>query len=76
METSPSGVLVADRGNRIIFSNARAKEILGVTADVASEYSQYINLWRALDEKNYPIPAAELPYARIVRSKEPLLNYQ
>ncbi len=76
METSPSGVLVADRGNRIIFSNARAKEILGVTADAASEYSQYINLWRALDEKNYPIPAAELPYARIVRSKEPLLNYQ
>ena len=76
METSPSGVLVADRSNRIIFSNSRAKEILGITSDLASEYSQYIHLWRALDEKNNPIPGAELPYARIVRSKEPLLNYQ
>lgn len=76
METSPSGVMVADRSNRIIFSNSRAKEILGITGKVVSDYSQFIHLWRALDEKNNPIPGSELPYAKIVRSKEPMLNYQ
>ena len=74
METSPSGVLVVDRSNRITFFNNRAREIFGAPGAPAVMLSDNVTLWKALDEQNQPVPEIDLPYYQIINNGLPLYN--
>jgi PAS domain S-box-containing protein len=73
METSPVGILVFNREGRITFANSRVQqmaELHGTPAIMGRAYNDPI--WQLLSEDGDPLPDESLPYARVVRSGEPV----
>ena len=73
MDTSPVGILVFDREGRITFANRRVQqmaELLGIATIMGRAYNDPV--WRLLTEDGDPLPDEGLPFARVVRSGEPV----
>ena len=72
MEISPVGIIVLDARGRIVSANQRAldvfrrpfAEILHLTHDAPE--------WGITDFEGIPIPGEELPFARVMKSREPV----
>ncbi|MBN1642841.1 MAG: PAS domain-containing protein [Anaerolineae bacterium] len=72
METSPVGIVVLDRDGRIRFVNAQVERLTGLTREQIHQAEHCDPRWPTLDENGQPLPAAALPFARVVRSRQPL----
>jgi PAS domain S-box-containing protein len=70
METSPVGITVVDRQGRIVFANARAEAMFGLTRDEITERTYNAPAWRITDYDGNPMPDEALPFQRVMASSE------
>ncbi len=72
IEIIPAGILVVDRGGRIVFANPRAEEVLGLQGEALRGRSYNAPEWRITDEEGRLIPDAALPFQLIRETGKPL----
>lgn len=73
MDTIPMGIIVFDRDGRITFSNARVQEVaelIGISSLLGCAYND--PLWQLMTRDGDPLSEADLPFARVVRSGQPV----
>ncbi len=71
-ESVPVGITHIDRDGRVVFANAKAEEILGLSRDAITRGVWNASPWQVMDEAGRPIPEDERPYARVRRTGLPL----
>ncbi|HVO70971.1 MAG TPA: PAS domain S-box protein, partial [Aggregatilineaceae bacterium] len=71
-ETSPVGITVVGREGRIIYANARAEQILGLTKEEITRRTYNAPAWHITDHEGNPVPDAELPFARVMATGQPV----
>ncbi len=76
VETSLTGIIVSDRVNETVFSNARTQEILGLPDQELSSFQQLLSERTFLGENGAPVPESELPFLRMQHSREPIYGYE
>jgi PAS domain S-box-containing protein/putative nucleotidyltransferase with HDIG domain len=72
MKTSPAGIIVVNRDDRIIFANKRAEEIYGLAADEMTRRAYNSPEWRITDFDGNPFPIEKLPLAMVLSSGNPV----
>lgn len=70
METSPVGITLVDCEGQLIFANARAEEILGLSRDALTELKYDAPDWHITDYSGQPFPSESLPFNRVMTSGE------
>jgi len=70
METSTAGIVALDRAGEITFANASAEEVLGLSKDVATGRLYNAPSWRITDYDGEPFPETELPFARVMATRQ------
>ena len=76
MDTSPSGVLVADHRGRFVFSNLRALEIFLLPREEITGRDFGAPEWRAEDIDGEPLEEETLPFRRITAQRRSLFDVQ
>ena len=76
MDTSPSGVLVANHRGRFVFTNQRALEIFLRSREGLLERDFSSAELQPRDEEGTEIPEERLPFQRIVAERQPLFDFQ
>jgi two-component system, cell cycle sensor histidine kinase and response regulator CckA len=74
LSSMAEGVIFLDAGGRIIFSNRRAEEILGLTADQMAGRTSVDPRWAAIHEDGSPFPGETHPAMVTLRTGQPLSN--
>lgn len=72
MATSPSGITVVDRDGQIIFANQRAEDIHGICRDEIRGRAYNAPDWRITDYDGNPWPEENLPFAQVMRTRQPV----
>jgi len=72
MECSPVGITMVNREGRITFANARAEQLLGLSRDEITGRAFNAPEWRITDYEGNPVPDEDLPFSRVMRSKQPV----
>lgn len=75
-DTSPVAITVLDLDGEIIFSNKRAEEIFGLNKDEVLSRRYNSEEWHITDFDGNPFPEEELPYHRILKTKESVFSVQ
>ncbi len=75
-ESLPIGVLLLDEDGLIIDANARAETVLGLSRSEITTRVYNDPTWGIVDDTGTPIPAAELPFARVTATEEPVFGYE
>ncbi|HWT15574.1 MAG TPA: EAL domain-containing protein [Patescibacteria group bacterium] len=60
-EAIDKGILVQDRGGRVLSANAAAQRLLGMSENELGTQSQNLAEWRFVDEHGQPLPPDALP---------------
>ena len=68
METSPVGILVANRKGRITFANQRAEGVLGLKRDPITRNTYNLLDWRATDPEGNPLPNDPQPLRQVLEA--------
>jgi two-component system sensor kinase FixL len=71
MDTSPAGIVLANRAGRILFANACAERILGLTKEEITQRTYNAPQWHITDYEGRPIPDEALPFSRVMSTGEP-----
>ncbi|MBN1220916.1 MAG: GAF domain-containing protein [Anaerolineae bacterium] len=74
METSPAGITLVDRQGRITFANQRAESVLGLTRDQITSRTYNAPVWHITDYEGRPFPDEQLPFARVMATKQPVYD--
>lgn len=74
METSPAGITVVDRQGKIIFANAQAEQVLGLTKDEITQRTYNAPEWRITDYGGNPLPDKELPFRKVMTTGKPVFD--
>lgn len=74
METSPVSITIANPQGEIIFANARAEEVLGLSKVEITQLTYDAPEWRITDYDGGPFPREELPFVRVLRTKAPVYH--
>jgi PAS domain S-box-containing protein len=74
MDTSPVGITVVDRDGEIIFANARAEDVLGISVDEITGRLYDAPDWEITDFEGNPLPEEELPFRQVMESREPIYD--
>jgi PAS domain S-box-containing protein len=74
MDTSPVSITMVNREGEIIFANARAEEILGLTRDEIVQRTYNAPEWRITDFEGGTFPEEDLPFRQVVNTKQPVYN--
>jgi PAS domain S-box-containing protein/putative nucleotidyltransferase with HDIG domain len=74
METSPIGITMVDTEGRIVFANPQAEQILGLTRDKIRERTYNDPAWCISDFHGNPVPEENLPFARVIRTRQPVYD--
>ena len=74
MATSPAGIVMADRQGQITYANARAEQVLGLTRDEILQRTYHAPEWRITDYEGRPFPEENLPFARVVATRQPVTD--
>jgi two-component system, cell cycle sensor histidine kinase and response regulator CckA len=69
-ETSPVGIVVADRNGQITFANHRAEEILDLPKDKAAN----VMTWRSADAEGNLVSVQGSPLQQVLESGQPVEN--
>ncbi|WP_135822382.1 PAS domain S-box protein [Halostella litorea] len=75
-ETLPVGVTILNSDGEIMQANQRGEEVLGLTEAEITERTYDDLAWQIVDEDGEPIPNDELPFARVERTGETVLDYE
>jgi PAS domain S-box-containing protein len=76
METSPIGITTVDRDGQIRFANLWAEKILGFKRDEIAKRTYNAPEWKITDFAGNSIPEADLPFARVMSSHQPVYDMQ
>lgn len=76
LEASPSGITMVDQRGKIVFANKRGEELLGVSRDKLSGMSYKDPSFSISDLQGNEIPAEELPFAQVMNTGNPVLDYE
>jgi PAS domain S-box-containing protein len=68
METSPVGIVVADRTGKITFANHQAEEVLGLTKDGIAQGTFNVLDWHATDLEGNPMVGQSSPLKQVLES--------
>jgi PAS domain S-box-containing protein/putative nucleotidyltransferase with HDIG domain len=74
METSPIGITMVDTEGRILFANTQAERILGLTRDKIKGRAYNDPAWRISDFYGNPVQEENLPFVRVIRTKQPVYD--
>ncbi|MDP1992533.1 MAG: PAS domain S-box protein, partial [Syntrophales bacterium] len=72
MKTSPAGIIVVNRDGRIIFTNKRATEIYGLSADEMTGRAYDSPEWLITDFNGNPFLIENLPFRKVISSGSPV----
>ncbi len=72
VETIAEGIVIIDSSGRITFANAAAEKVLGLPREVITQRTYRDPAWGARTVDGEPIPEQDLPFARVMRSGQPL----
>ncbi|PSP33390.1 hypothetical protein BRC63_10485, partial [Halobacteriales archaeon QH_10_70_21] len=75
-DTSPVGIVVVDADGDIIRANRAAEAELGLTRSEIVSRTYADPDWDAFDLDGEPVPDAELPAGRVLRTGEPVEDYR
>ena len=67
-----TGVLLQGEGTRILFSNAAARDLLGLTEDQLHGRSSFDPAWNVIHEDGSPFPGEEHPVPTALRTGRPV----
>lgn len=73
-ETSPVGIVTTDWNGQIIYANARAEEILGLSRDKITQLTYNAPEWKITSVDGGPFPEEQLPFRQIQDTKKTVLN--
>ena len=76
LETIPIGIVFLDEDGLIIDANAHAEAVLGLSRSEITTRVYNDPTWEIVDGNGAPIPAAELPFARVTVTEEPVFGYE
>lgn len=74
MATNPSAITVVDRTGQIVFANPRAEQVLGLTRTAILHRSYNDPEWHITDVFGQPLLEAELPFCRVLQTRQPVHN--
>ncbi len=69
------GVVVHDRNSRVLLNNAKASEILGLTAEQMSGMVAMDPTWRFVYEDTSEMKVEDYPVSRVITTGRPLIGY-
>ncbi len=72
METSPVGIVVMDPERQVVFANAHAEQLLGLTRNGHGPYAYNTPEWRMTAVDGTPLPRARLPLQQVMRTGQPV----
>ena len=73
-ETSPDGIVTVDRSGQIVFANACAEEVLGLSRDEISGLTYNAPEWRITDYSGGEFADEDLPFSRVMASERPVFD--
>jgi len=76
METSPVGITLVNRDGLVTFANPQAEKVLGLTKDSFTQRTYNSPRWRITDYHGDPFPDAELPFQRVMATRQPVYDVQ
>jgi two-component system cell cycle sensor histidine kinase/response regulator CckA len=74
METSPVGVLVADRAGKITFANHCAEDVLGLGEKAIEQKQCSVLDWRVADAEGMPVASGMSPLKELLETNQPVLD--
>jgi PAS domain S-box-containing protein len=74
MDTSPVSITMTNNQGEIIFANAHAEKILGLTKDKLLKRSYNAPEWRITDFEGEPFPEERLPFRQVLETKQPVYD--
>ena len=74
IEISPDGIAIANRDGQIIFANAEAERVLGLTRNQIAGRAYNAPEWRITDYQGHPLPDEQLSFQQVMRTKQPVHN--
>jgi PAS domain S-box-containing protein len=76
METSPVGITVVNRAGQIIFANPQSQQVLGLTQNAITQRTYNEPIWRITDYAGAPFPDEQLPFQRVMSTRQPVHDIQ
>lgn len=76
METSPAGITVVNPEGKIVFANARAEHIFGLPRSQITSRQYNAPAWKSMDVNGRPLEDEELIFRQVLKSGEPIYDYQ
>jgi len=76
METSPVCITMVNRSGQIIFANARAEQVLGLSRDKITQLTYNDSEWHITDFDGNLFPDEELPFRRVITTGKPVYEIQ
>jgi len=74
METSPVGITLIDRQGQIIFANAQAEHVLGLSRDEIVQRAYNAPEWRITDYEGGTFPDEQLPFRRVMDTGQVVMD--
>jgi PAS domain S-box-containing protein len=74
LETSPAGIMRVNRAGQITFANARAEQVLGLTAGEALGRAYNAPAWHITDYAGQPFPDEQLPVSQVLATGQPVYD--
>ncbi|WP_263818799.1 PAS domain S-box protein [Salinibacter sp.] len=76
LSTSPAAIVLLDEAGTFVRVNERAKEVMGIEEAEATERAFNDPEWGITTVDGRPIPDADLPFRRVLRTGEPVFGYE
>jgi len=76
LATSPAAIVLLSKDGAFVRVNDRAKEVLGIEKDQITSRTFSDTEWGVTAVDGSPIPPEELPFAKVIRTGEPLYGYE
>ena len=76
LATSPAAIVLLDSDGEFIRANDRAKEVLGIEKEKITSRTFSDSDWGVTAVDGSPIPPEELPFAKVIRTGEPIYGYE
>ena len=74
MGTSPVGIVMVNAEGMITFANSRAEYVLGIGNGKLTRRAYNSSEWRITDHYGNPFSDDQLPFVRVMRSKQPVYD--
>jgi PAS domain S-box-containing protein len=71
-DTSPVGITMVDASGQITFANREAERVLGLTKNAITQRTYNSPTWHITTFDGDPFPEEELPFARVMRTGQPV----